>query len=193
MLLNPAVQNAPDVRPPLLDDKRDATAHPLHSIRWDVKITDQAERDRGADLPQRGDKAIGDLVYNFPILPSTSVCSLKARIDDKPEIIAKVLPKQDAKIVYEAVIRGQSAMLMRLDDIIALNIGQLQPGATCVVSVGMGFVCEKKMLMVSYASPCPFPSATATLSPRALATPRIHLTSNRIWNTIIINNTEYRD
>lgn len=93
------------------------------------------------------DKPI-EAIYKFPTDPAFAVTSLSVKIGDKL-INAAVMEKQEAKEKYDdAVAAGHSAVKLNFDeripDVIELNVGQLQVGATAEIVVSIA--CELEVI-----------------------------------------------
>ena len=80
-----------------------------------------------------------ELLYQFPTDQRFTVTRVKAVIDER-EILTKIMEKEEAKETYsDAVASGNTAVKVSFDeevaDILNINIGQLQPQKSAVITV----------------------------------------------------------
>ena len=85
----------------------------------------------------RGEKAVEDAFYFFPIEESAALSKVEAEVEGR-KVVGRVKEKEVAKEEYrDATSRGYIAVLVEQvkADILEFKVGRLAAGATCKVSL----------------------------------------------------------
>ena len=114
---------------------------PLENINLNVEILNSSADIKFSQTFKNESENPIECIYKFPSDSAYTIVGLEVKIGDNI-INTKVMEKEQAKQEYDdAVASGNTAVKLNFDeklpDVIELNVGQLQPGDSALVTVRM--------------------------------------------------------
>ena len=125
----------------LYHDSKKEMSIPLENINLNVEILNSSADIKFSQTFKNESENPIECIYKFPSDAAYTIVGLEVKIGDNI-INTKIMEKEQAKQKYDdAVASGNTAVKLNFDeklpDVIELNVGQLQPGDTALVTVSM--------------------------------------------------------